>query len=163
MSKVFSPSTICVQACPPTAMAMAISTSATLTFQKFALARSTVNSRFGWPLMRKIATFSSPGTASNSRFDLLGQLLQFVEVGPDDLDGVIALDAGKRFHDVVADVLREVPIDADQLAVHLLVHGVDQLRLGARPQGPSSSSQPVALAPGRANACRDAGGWRTRR
>ena len=45
------------------------------------------------------------------------QPLQFVEVGSDDLDRVVALNAGQRFHDVVADVLREVPIDADDFLI----------------------------------------------
>src|SRR5262249_59563275 len=44
--------------------------------------------------------------------DLAGQLFEDVQVGPDDLDRVIALDAGQGFHDVVANVLREVPVHA---------------------------------------------------
>ncbi len=75
--------------------------------------------------------------------DLVGQFLQLVEVGADDLDRVVALDAGQRLHDVVADVLREVPVHADQLAVHLLVHGCRSAPAWCAARGPSQLSQPV--------------------
>ena len=40
-------------------------------------------------------------------------------------------DAGERLHHVVADVLRETPVDADQRLVQLAAHGGDQFGLGA--------------------------------
>src|SRR5207244_13590959 len=63
--------------------------------------------------------------------DLLGQLLEFEEIRPDDLDRVIALDARQRLGNVVANVLGKVPVDAGQLAAQQLVHGLDQLVLAA--------------------------------
>ena len=58
-------------------------------------------------------------------------LLQLHQVGPDDLHGVVAADAGERFVDVVADVLREVPVHGHQRFGDLAIQGVDQLVLGA--------------------------------
>src|SRR5262249_51407622 len=61
---------------------------------------------------------------------LIRQLLEPSQVGTEDLHGVIALYAGQRLHDVVANVGREIPIDADELAVELGVQIGDQLGLG---------------------------------
>ena len=81
--------------------------------------------------MWKTPTFSMPGIVRSMFLTLVGQLFQLVEVGAEDLDRVVALDAGERLHDVVADVLREVPVDAGQLPRQLGVHLLDQLVLGA--------------------------------
>ena len=51
--------------------------------------------------------------------DPLAELLERVQIRADDLDRVGALDAGEGFFDVVADVLREVEVDA-RVALELL-------------------------------------------
>ena len=60
MSNVLSPSIICVNACPPTATWMAVSTSLTSDVPGLHFSRSTVNSRLGCPLIRKMPTFRTP-------------------------------------------------------------------------------------------------------
>ncbi len=51
--------------------------------------------------------------------DRLGDLLVALEVGAEDLDRVLALDAGERLLDVVGDVLREVEDDAGERLAEL--------------------------------------------
>src|SRR5581483_3535396 len=40
--------------------------------------------------------------------DLIGQSFQFVQVRSNNFHGIVAFHAGQRFHDVIADVLREI-------------------------------------------------------
>ena len=47
--------------------------------------------------------------------DLRGQVLQYRQIGADDLRRVGAFDAGQALLDIVLDVLREVEVDADEL------------------------------------------------
>jgi hypothetical protein len=53
--------------------------------------------------------------------DIARNRLQPGKIGADDLDRVGALHAGQPFLDVVLNVLREIEIDADQIAVEFLL------------------------------------------
>ncbi len=64
---------------------------------------------------------------------ILGEFLQHLKVWTDDLDRVVALDARERLHDVVADILREIPVDAGQQPIEFGVHHFGQFGLGASP------------------------------
>src|SRR5207245_6322391 len=61
--------------------------------------------------------------------DLIGQAFELLEVWANDLHRVVSLDPGEALHDVIADVLREVPIHADNGSLELLVHFLHQFRL----------------------------------
>src|SRR5262249_7721620 len=63
-------------------------------------------------------------------FDLLGGFRQQDNVVTDQLDRVLAFDAGYRFLDVVLNVLREVEADAGKLRLQSLVHLLDELVFG---------------------------------
>ena len=81
--------------------------------------------------MLKMPTSSMPSISSRLFLALVRELFQLFQVRPEDLDRVVALDAGERLRHVVADVLREIPVDAGELLAQLLVHGHGQLFLGA--------------------------------
>ena len=98
-------------------------------------------------MMRKMPTFSMPLIFSRTVLDLVGQLLELVQVGAEDLDRVVALDAGERLHDVVADVLREVPVDAGHLSRSSLVHRLGELFLGPAAFAPEQGAASRAARP----------------
>ena len=77
-----------------------------------------------------------------SVFQLFGKPLKLLQVRPDDLDRVVSLDAGEAFRDVIADVLREIPIDPRQVAMQEFAHGLHQFLL-------ATAAQPVSPACGR--------------
>ena len=56
-------------------------------------------------------------------------LLQPGKVGADDLDRIGAFHAGQPFLDVVLNVLGEIEIDADQLAVEFLLQVFNEVGL----------------------------------
>ena len=56
-----------------------------------------------------------PGTVAITALILLAVFSSSLEIVAEQLDGVLALDAGGRFLDVVLDVLREIEIDAGKL------------------------------------------------
>ena len=62
-------------------------------------------------------------------FHRFGQPLQFDQVLAEDLDRVLAFDAGDGFLNIVLDVLREIEVDADEFAVEPLAHLLDHLLL----------------------------------
>src|SRR5581483_11423817 len=62
--------------------------------------------------------------------DLLRQALELVEVGAENLDRVLAFHPRYGFLDIVLDVLREVEVDADELAFQLRGQFLHQPLLG---------------------------------
>ncbi len=75
------------------------------------------------------ADVGDAGDGLHDLLDLVGEAGEGVEVVAEELEGVLALDAGHGFFDVVLDVLREVEFDAGE-AGEAAVHLVDELRLG---------------------------------
>src|SRR5262249_34781606 len=63
-------------------------------------------------------------------FDLLGGFRQHDDVVADQLDRVLAFDAGYSFLDIVLDVLREVEVDAWKFRLQGFVDLFDELVLG---------------------------------
>ncbi len=59
----------------------------------------------------------------------LGELLEHLEIRPDDLDRIGALHARQRLFDVVLDVLRKIKADAGQLFLELLLQDIGELGL----------------------------------
>ncbi len=76
--------------------------------------------RLGWPSRLKAAGSRTPGTCADLGLHRLRQPLELGQIAAEDLDRVLALHAGDGFLDVVLDVLREVEVDADELAIELL-------------------------------------------
>ena len=146
MSKIFSPSIICDRALPPSAVWMTLLTSAAAHAPVFALVQVNAELQIGLALDVEDADVLDARNGAQPILDLFRQALQLVQVGSEDLDGIIALDARQRLHDVVADVLREVPIDARQLARQLGIHLADQFRFGARPLASAPQPRPPTLA-----------------
>src|SRR5262249_36030215 len=66
-------------------------------------------------------------------FDLVRGLRQHDDVVADQLDRVLAFDAGYSFLDIVLDVLREVEVDAWKLRLQSFVDLLDELVLGHAP------------------------------
>ena len=69
----------------------------------------------GWPSERSTARSVMPGTLASTAAISFGRLLQGLQIVAVHLDGILALDAGCRFFDVVLDVLREIEIHARKL------------------------------------------------
>src|SRR5262249_24338639 len=63
-------------------------------------------------------------------FDLLGGFRQHDDVVADQLDRVLAFDAGYSLLDIVLDVLREVEVDAWKLRLQSFIDLIDELVLG---------------------------------
>ena len=80
-----------------------------------ARSRSTSIRMVGWPSGLKTARSVMPGTRLQHLADLVGRCREHVEVVAEELDRVLALDAGGRLLDVVLDVLREVEVDTRKL------------------------------------------------
>src|SRR5262249_28326646 len=72
------------------------------------------------------------GDSRQDVLDLFRDALQLIEVGADDLDGVLTFHTGEDFHHVVPDVLGEAPVHAHQVVGHLRVNLLDQLVFGPR-------------------------------
>ena len=64
----------------------------------------------------------TPGTVANTAFDLVGGVGQRLQIVAEQLDRVLAFDAGDRLGDVVLQILREVELDAGELGLQLLQH-----------------------------------------
>ena len=64
------------------------------------------------------------------------QFLQLVDVGADNLDRIVPLDSRHGFHDVVADVLGEIPHDTGQFPLQVRIHLDYHFRLRPRPLVP---------------------------
>ena len=92
-------------------------------------------------MMRNTPTSATPGTVFSVAATKSACPFQFLEVGADDLDRVLALDARHGFHHVVADVLREIPAHADQAAAQFLIHRRHDLFFGAGACIPGGTGQ----------------------
>ena len=112
----------------------------------------------GLPSNVEDADVLDPPDLSQDIFRLRGQNFQTVQIGPDDFDRVVSLDAGEGLHHVVADILGEVPVDPGQLGLELLVHRVDNLILRTGSRGTEDPALPTCLlGEQRANPFQDAG------
>ena len=98
-------------------------------------------------------TFSMPAHLLQHGFGLGRQNLQAVQVGADDLDRVVSLDAGEGLHHVVADVLREIPGDAGELFAQLGVHRGDDLVLRPSPLGAEQPAPPAGRSTSNGQSC----------
>ena len=59
----------------------------------------------------------TPGTFASSSLHRFRQPFEFAEIASENLDRILAFHAGDGFFDIVLDVLREIEIDADELAL----------------------------------------------
>jgi hypothetical protein len=73
---------------------------------------------------------SYTGYLPDCSLDRLGQTLQLGEIASENLHRILALHPGHRLFDVVLNVLREIEIDAHDLAVEPFAHLRDQFLLG---------------------------------
>src|SRR5215210_8388309 len=82
-------------------------------------------------LTEQIETGGIGDAADLRKFALhrFGQPLQFDQVLAENLDRVLAFDAGHGFLNIVLDVLREIEVDADEFAVEPLAQLLDHLLL----------------------------------
>ncbi len=130
ISKRFSPSTMLDSACPPRALEITLLTSADHHAPPLALER--VDAKFEVRLAANVehADIFDALDLLQLSFGFGGQDFEPIEVGTDDFDRVVPLDAGEGFHHVVPDVLREIPVDPGEPRFQFLVHRVDQLFLG---------------------------------
>ena len=115
ISNSFSRSTICEKASPPIATCTTFSTSATFTPWRAHRLAIDLDQEVGLADDVKHAHVLDPRHGLQDAGDALTQLLEFVQIGTDDLDRVGALDAGKCLFHVVADVLGEVEVDPGEL------------------------------------------------
>ena len=122
ISKLLPPSIIWESGLPPTAAWIVSSTSAMLAFHRRAFAPIDWELEIRLPLNAEDAGVFDAGHAAEFILDFARQYLQPIEVGAEHLDRVLAFDAGERFHDVIADRLREIPIDAGEMQIQVLVH-----------------------------------------
>ena len=119
-----------VSALPPTAVWMASWMSATLICQRAASARSTSKIKVRLPGNIEDAEVRDAGHVAHNAGDLVGLILENMQVAAIDLGRKLALDSADSLFHVVFDGLREAPDDAREIsASSSSVHGGDQVVL----------------------------------
>ncbi len=84
------------------------------------------------PRTWKMPTLATPWMSCRMFLALSASSSSWSRSGPKIFSGVVALDPGQRLQHVVADVLREVPGDARDVALQLGVHRIDELAFRPR-------------------------------
>ena len=94
------------------------------------MARSTCDHEIRLAQQIECRRIGDAGHLGDLVLDRFRQPLELGQIAAEDLHRVLALHAGDGFLDVVLDVLREVEVDADELALELLAHLLDHFVLG---------------------------------
>src|ERR1039458_10178652 len=88
------------------------------------------------------AEIGDAGNLTHDVLHLVGLLFEDLEIAAKEFDGKFTLDAADGFLHVVGDGLREVPVDAGNLA-ESFVHGIDELLFRAELGAPFGTVQQV--------------------